>query len=186
MNQKHAREARIVNRTIGNMTKRDRMLEEASEVLPADFNEADVTRRTTKRIYFRKIVVTTVDGADVETEVIDSIPRVLKVDRPQDRPGATPVRLSRNVKTAHERRPHDERGPITRRWRGVAAQAIAARGEVLNSERARIVRNASETIDMRQAFRQMSRSKRNQVRRVMNRANHGQPATEQLPPELFR
>ena len=186
MNQKHAREARIVNRVLGSMTKRDHALEVVTEVLPADFNEADVVRRTTKRIYFRKIVVSTVDGHDVETEVIDSIPRVLHVSRPQDVPGATPVKLSRSVKNAHESRSHRKRKPITRRWRGVAADAITTRGEVLNSDRAKAVKAASDVIDARQAFRRLSRSKRNMVRRIANRANNGQVATEMLPPELFR
>lgn len=170
MNEKHAREARIVNRNMGGIVKRDRAHEVVSEVLPVDFDEASIVRRTPDRIYFRKIVTQEIDGHDVETEVIDSIPRILTVTntgpkRVDSKP--FPTKISRQVKGAHEKRGHRARGKVCAAWRDNVARSLGGKGVMLKEPKPALTNTGA--INMRQEFRALSRSKRLKIAKVIRR-----------------
>jgi hypothetical protein len=140
MNEKHAREARIINRIVGKLVLR---------TYPEDGTTHNV----------RKL---------------------------------GPYKLARNVKAMWESLPHAVRGTTAKVWRGHVAAGLIAKGVELAGQRTKRRRARTNdqaegiVIDARQAFRQMSRSKRNVVKRISNRIAHGMDPGERLPPELFQ
>lgn len=103
--------------------------------------------------------------------------------RPEDMPPAgarDAYHRMEAVKRHFDSKSHRERGKLSRIWRSVFAGSLKKRGVGLRIERKRAVKlhQEQEHLNLRPLFRSLSRSKRNQVARVVRGNN------ECWPPEV--